>query len=318
VPGTLLTAVTLIIGIAAAPLAGMHGQLPFFALQYWLRFAIVFGGAVGFGAVLIMAFRRVDAPVRAIREAFDGECLASLAIGGFLIALSFTAFGFIKPELAAVGFSADPQLARVDRAILGTDAWRVFAWARHPYIGELYHMLWLGWLFLVLVFLLWQRPSVQKSIALIAYFLLWSIGPLVHLVVPGAGPVLYEAIGKSTDFAGLAVAPADAEKFNYLLHGYTTMTFNVAGGISAMPSLHIATMAWTILAFWQRSTLRSIGVAITLYMWLASVALGWHYFVDGAAGCLVAALSYLLARSWLRGRFARGFGKAIEDRVILI
>ena len=282
-PATFLTIAMMAVGMILPPFIGMESPEVAGAARYWLQTVLVCMASVGFVAILVMAVRRVPQPLAAIRASIDRQRLLSLGLGWFLIAANLTAFGLIKPELGRLGFAADPLLAAADRILFfGADGWRVFERMRHPFIGEAYHIVWLGWLFLALTIILWERPSVRKSRLLIVYFLLWSIiGPLVHIALPAAGPVLDAAL-TGHGFDGLEVVASDAQKFNYLLDGYRTATFNPGGGISAMPSLHIATMAWTV--FYWRGPLRWLAIAITAYMWAASVVLGWHYFVDGLVG----------------------------------
>jgi hypothetical protein len=303
-PSAILTIASLVLGIALAPVLEMVGAVPLGQALYWLGTYFAYMGSVGFAAIVVLAVRGVPNPTAVIRSFLDRQRTRSLLIGGSLVALNFTAFGFIKPELDRIGFTADSALASIDRFILHADAWQVFAWVRHPFIGETYHALWLGWVFLVLTLLLSQRPSAEKNRALTAYFLLWAIGPLVHLAMPAAGPILYDSLAHSDRFAALAIVPADAQKFNYLLSGYRARGFNPGGGISAMPSLHIATMVWAVRACWRRPVRRTVAIVLAAYMWVASVALGWHYFIDGAAGSLVAILCYALAaRLSARPRF---------------
>ena len=74
------------------------------------------------------------------------------------------------------------------------------------------------------------------------------------------------------------------------------------GGVSAMPSLHIAMVALT--AIWLGAAHRwtlFVTVPWVLLVWTSTVLLGWHYIVDGAAGLLLAVASamvthYALAR----------------------
>ena len=52
-----------------------------------------------------------------------------------------------------------------------------------------------------------------------------------------------------------------------------------------MPSLHIATTVWMVIAvasFARRWLVPMIGAATLIF--LLSVSLGWHYAVDGVAG----------------------------------
>jgi hypothetical protein len=286
--------------------------MPFRVFFYWFALAALVGLTLAFAIIATLAVKRVPNPAAVIRQSLEGRS-RSILIGMFLVAVDFTAFGYLKPELDLRGFSADMMLARFGHAIFGTYGWRAFSWARHPFMGEAYHAVWLAWLFFVLILLFWQPASARKSTAIIAYFLLWVVGPLVHLAMPAAGPVLYDSIFHANDFAGLAVVPADSEKFNYLLAGYTSHAFSPAGGISAMPSLHIATMAWAVAVCWPWRGLRSAAIVITVYMWVASVALGWHYFLDGAAGILVALVAWATAAR-TSGRAANpDFGATLQE-----
>jgi membrane-associated phospholipid phosphatase len=67
------------------------------------------------------------------------------------------------------------------------------------------------------------------------------------------------------------------------------------GGVSAMPSLHVAMVAVT--AFWlamaKRWTLYITGPWVLL-VWTSTVVLGWHYVLDGAGGILLAVLCAVL------------------------
>ena len=66
-----------------------------------------------------------------------------------------------------------------------------------------------------------------------------------------------------------------------------------------MPSLHIATVAWMVIAvreFAPRWTLPISGAGLLIF--LLSVSLGWHYAVDGIVGALGA---YAVWRVCTRG-----------------
>lgn len=78
------------------------------------------------------------------------------------------------------------------------------------------------------------------------------------------------------------------------------------GGVSAMPSLHVAMVAAT--AYWLAAAARwtlVVTVPWVLAVWTSTVVLGWHYLLDGAGGLVLAAVSVLLTRALLRLTWAR-------------
>jgi hypothetical protein len=61
----------------------------------------------------------------------------------------------------------------------------------------------------------------------------------------------------------------------------------LVAGISAVPSIHVAVSLWIYLT--ARSLCRRAApwaLAYALFVWIASVQLGWHYVADGLAGVI--------------------------------
>ncbi|MBC7939414.1 MAG: phosphatase PAP2 family protein, partial [Chitinophagaceae bacterium] len=61
------------------------------------------------------------------------------------------------------------------------------------------------------------------------------------------------------------------------------------GGISAMPSIHVAVSA--TMAFAAYSLNRRLGHIVAVFatlIWIGSVHLAWHYALDGVVGALMA------------------------------
>ena len=59
-------------------------------------------------------------------------------------------------------------------------------------------------------------------------------------------------------------------------------------GISAMPSMHVATSVLFALVAWQ--THRKLGIVLTVHaaaVMIGSVHLAWHYALDGYIGALL-------------------------------
>nr|WP_294851705.1 phosphatase PAP2 family protein [uncultured Sphingomonas sp.] len=299
-----ITAIWFALSLIIFDHVGMANAPDILALKYWLSTFLIFILVAGGLVVTKMALQRAQNPIGAILSERPNDKLVSVLLGWFIVSASLTTFGFIKPQLGALGFHADTLLAAIDNRILGTNGWQLMEWSRHRWMGGAYHAVWLIWIGLIVSVFLWQKAGPKKDMALISYFLLWTIGPIIHLLLPAAGPALHHALTLDPQFADLRIAASDQKKFDYLLNGFLNREFNPAGGISAMPSLHIATMVWTIIV--TRGAWRIVAIILTLYMWVASVALGWHYMVDGLVGALVAIWAVLIARAITRLFTVRG------------
>jgi membrane-associated phospholipid phosphatase len=138
----------------------------------------------------------------------------------------------------------------------------------------------------VLSCVLFSPPSNRKTGILLTYFLLWSLfGPAVHTLLPAAGPVFYARLGYGARFASMPTVAETSDLAKYLWRIYSSTTFGPGAGISAMPSLHIATSAWMVIAVRvvDRRLVIPMAAAAALIFAL-SISLGWHYAVDGLVG----------------------------------
>ena len=74
----------------------------------------------------------------------------------------------------------------------------------------------------------------------------------------------------------------------------------IGSGISAMPSIHVASTAWMALslsAAWPKA--RALMWTFWLVIFIGSFALGWHYLLDGVVGTLGAITCWMLAAWYL-------------------
>jgi hypothetical protein len=288
VPGVLLT-----LGLAGFSFYGMprySAILPaLLLLPLWLLASLALAGLIGAGSILRMMRSGIEHPIARclhfLRQ--NAKPLAFIGLGMALAGLNMIAFMWVKPLLNyVVPFWADPYLAGVDRQIFGTDPWQLLAWLNVTPLAYFYHRGWFALMILVLLKVLMNPPSSQKSAILLTYFLLWSIfGPVLHCLLPAAGPVFYARLGYGDAFSGLVMEPETRRLADYLWRTYSDQTFGAGAGISAMPSLHIATTGWMIIATRQFAPrwMLPMSVAGTL-IFLLSVSLGWHYAVDGIFG----------------------------------
>jgi hypothetical protein len=225
--------------------------------------------------------------------------LVFVIVGMLLAGLNMITFMWIKPLLNyLVPFWADPYLASMDYRIFHTEPWRSLSWLNNEFTSIFYHRAWFALIILLLLKVLSSPSSREKNAIMVTYFILWSLfGPIVHVLVPAAGPVFYERLGYGPGFAALQQPEETRQAADYLWRLYTGAKFGPASGISAMPSLHIATTTWFVMAaylFARRWFWPVFGAAILIA--LLSVSLGWHYAIDGIVGGAGALLILLLSR----------------------
>ena len=233
-----------------------------------------------------------------------GAALAAVA-GMMLAGVDMLFFMWIKPEVTAVApFWADEMLANADRALFGRDPWHFFEGVDLTFHAWAYSFFWAVAIMATLVWLFAQKPSQERSSALLSYFAIWSIfGPIGQLALSSAGPIFYARAGQGSRFDELSAnIPDITQKISgYLWSMYTDGVPGVGAGISAMPSLHIATVSWIVLAFaGAKSRLTPLTIVFALYIWAMSVALGWHYAVDGIAGAIGAIACHAAARRYMK------------------
>jgi len=305
VPGILLTLA--LGGISLALMPDRSGVLPaLLLLQWWVLAAV---GMAAFAIILVtlkMMAAGVEGPVRIFRDyAVRHRRQLLIALGGIVLTgLNMITFMWTKPLLNhLVPFWADPLLARIDRAIFFTDPWRLFTFLNTDAWAIFYHRGWFALMILILLKVLMSPPSTQKTAVLLTYFLLWSVfGPVVHVLLPAGGPVFFAGLGYGDQFQDLLMTPKTREVAGYLWGFYTGTGFGPGSGISAMPSLHIATTAWLVIAtaIFARNWLIPITLSAIL-IFVLSVALGWHYAIDGLAGAAGAVVIWQMT-SWLLQR----------------
>jgi hypothetical protein len=242
---------------------------------------------------------------RMVREA-DVNAVAIYLAGFQLFALQMGALTWLKEMLpVAVPFWADPPLASLDRAILGTDAWRLVPLSlMHPL--DVIYVTWAPITTIAINVLLCMKPSQAKARAILSYFLIVGLmGVCGQYLLSSAGPVFYDQLFGGDRFGDLmARIDADAavvrRTCDYLWKTYTEHADQIGAGISAMPSIHVAVAAWLAIvlsSLWPKARLPAW--AFWLAMFVGSFALGWHYFLDGAVGTLGAFACWSAAGKFL-------------------
>jgi membrane-associated phospholipid phosphatase len=95
-----------------------------------------------------------------------------------------------------------------------------------------------------------------------------------------------------------------------LWNGYSGATSGSIG-ISAFPSLHVATAVLFALYASRRSRIAGALLwAFAAVIMIGSVVLAWHYAVDGYAGAFISLATWKLTGLWLERFSPEGVAKA--------
>jgi len=212
----------------------------------------------------------------------------------------------------ATPFWADPLLAALDHRLFGVDPWRLthdlFGWAS-PLIDRAY-VTWTPAKFATLALVLAFPEGRRKTQAIIAYFLMVSTAALGQYLLSSGGPVFYQMLGLGDRFADLPIEPWVETTRAYLWSDYLRSGGKIGGGISAMPSLHVAVSLWIALvvrSYVPKASL--VGWTYFGLIFVGSIHLGWHYALDSIAAVVLALLAWAVA-CWIASRSWRSLPAA--------
>lgn len=239
------------------------------------------------------------------RGPLRAERLASLVLVTFGMRwLMLTAVSWKTAIPALHPFCCDTALLQADTHLLGKPAWEYLAWFyRSPAAMRLADRFYYAWFVVfawVVLGVAWRPYSAHRRRFLLAMALLWTIGSLAGVALSSAGPVYYtrvtghpvsyDIVARQLDGYYLWATQVQQQLWNSLVGNRHVLI----AGIAAFPSLHVAVPA--LLAASARATRwRAAGWLLTVATWFCSVALGWHYLVDGAGGIVIAMLSWQVA-----------------------
>lgn len=287
VPSTIVVAIEYVVALLIGWHVGFRYSIPFAAYLISSLVIVVLGFALFVAWKLIKA-RNGDVPLNLSR-------FLSFAVGVVLIALQMAVLTWTKVMLPiATAFWADPLLTDADKAIFGTDPWRL-AQAAFGFAAPVIDWAYISWaptMFVMLFVLVCLPESPKKSRALLSYFLVLFTGAIGQYALPSAGPLFHQPV---------PLEPWVAEAKAYLWADYLRGGGRIGTGISAMPSIHVAIALW--IACVARSYLPRIQAP--LFAWfglilLGSVFLGWHYAVDSIAACLITHVAWSFGNTFVK------------------
>ncbi len=223
-----------------------------------------------------------------------------LLLGFYVFTVSFSGF---KNYITIINpFAYDEFFHNIDVALhMGKMPWEILhRFFDHPFWASLLNINYHFWFFLIFyAFFIsfFGRKSPELSIRyIIASLLLWAIvGNGLAMIFSSAGPCYYGLLELGADpYSPLMdrlrlidekYTPLMAlDMQNLLWENYSNDESRLAQGISAFPSLHVASSVLLACAgFAYRPLVGWIMALFALLILLGSVYLAWHYAVDGYA-----------------------------------
>ena len=268
--------------------------------------------------VALMMRRRYERPLRVIWRLLrrDPLWLIRAAILLFVIYGTMPAYSAFKIQIPQIiPFYADSAIIRIEAALFGRDPWRlthaIFGFHETVWLDRLY-VVWFPVSAFLITWSIMTRDRLFQARAIATFFFLWFVlGSFIALALSSCGPVFYEHFYGDDRFAPLieTLRRYNEEKELFALRASDWLISDDAqgkfgSGISAMPSLHVGTTFFTWLLVQSRigwkNPISAILVVYVALIWIASVHLAWHYWLDGAVSIVGAALFGKATGFWLK------------------
>lgn len=211
---------------------------------------------------------------------------------------------FKQTVLSERNFTTDPLLTNLDNLIFQGNPGAIL----HSFIGSLnttlffdnlYWIWFIPMIFGVFVVSLNSSPTLRIRYMNCYVFSWVFIGSILAYLFPSAGPCFYiEFIDPNytqhAQFINKIYDYHQEEKIHalilqkHLLNAFYEKNIILGAGISAMPSVHVAlAMVFSLASFTLNKWLGYLMTIYALLIWIGSIYLGWHYFLDGLVSIIL-------------------------------
>jgi hypothetical protein len=220
---------------------------------------------------------------------------------GLPMFLAFALFMFVftafKGQITATApFAWDQAFDELDMALhSGVRPWELL----HPMLSSglvmfLINLNYNGWFMVMNLFLVhfafYAPPGEERTRFFLTFIALWMVGgTLLATLFSSAGPCYFAELGLGSEAYGPLMQRLRYINEHWPIWAIGTQEMlwslkaqgSALGGVSAMPSMHNATVLLFIFAVWAKGgTLRLLVVAHGVLIFFGSIMLGWHYAVD--------------------------------------
>jgi hypothetical protein len=229
------------------------------------------------------------------------ESLIGFTVVYFLLNPFFSVFSSLKSHIPNFNYYyADEVLMKIDQFIhFGNHPWEIL----QPILGlpiltQLLDLLYSLWFFLLFGVCLWMAITRRRRLRVqffVSFFLIWILlGNALALLFSSGGPCYYNffveghnpysELFKYLSKSSYQDTPLVAlQNQNILWQSFKSgVPLEFGGGISAMPSLHVAiAFLFVLVSNSVHKILCIIFLYYAIFIFLGSIHLGWHYAIDG-------------------------------------